>query len=304
MNHLSLSISEAKEIDLVSYLNDLGFRPEKVVRGNYWYLSPLREEKHASFQVNRKKNLWYDFGIGEGGTIIDFAMRYHHCSIAQCLEKLQNPFAALLPPSDPRQSTAVQKRTTRIISVSSIINPALCHYLRERKIPLELARQYCSEVHYRAHGKQYFAIGFKNKSGGYELRSARFKGCIAPKDVTIIRKKDAKAIAAFEGFFSFLSYLACKEKSPALLPELKSHYLILNSLALFKKNRKIIEAHDQIHLFLDLDPAGNKATEMALGWDKRYHDERQFYQGHKDLNEMLVDMEVARHRQQVKSRAP
>jgi len=31
----------------------------------YWYLSPLREEKEASFKVNRKKNVWYDHGIGK-----------------------------------------------------------------------------------------------------------------------------------------------------------------------------------------------------------------------------------------------
>ena len=33
------------------------------------------------------------------------------------------------------------------------------------------------------HGRAYFAIGFPNIAGGYEMRSPYYKGCIAPKDI-------------------------------------------------------------------------------------------------------------------------
>ena len=38
----------------------------------------------------------------------------------------------------------------------------------------------------------YFAVGFPNRSGGYEIRNKLFKGCIAPKDITHIRQEQTK----------------------------------------------------------------------------------------------------------------
>jgi len=63
---------EAKQIDLVDYLAALGHRPQKIRNKDYWYHSPLRDEKTASFKVNRSLNVWYDHGIGKGGNLIDF----------------------------------------------------------------------------------------------------------------------------------------------------------------------------------------------------------------------------------------
>jgi len=83
-----LSCADARQIDLVDYLAALGFRPQQIRGTDYWYRSPLREEKTASFKVNRKKNIYYDHGTGEGGTIIDFGVRYFKCSIADFLNRL------------------------------------------------------------------------------------------------------------------------------------------------------------------------------------------------------------------------
>ncbi len=68
-----LSIEEAKQTDLVDYLSKSGHQPAKVRGNDYWYLSPLREEKTPSFKVNRKLNRWYDHGLGKGGNIIDWS---------------------------------------------------------------------------------------------------------------------------------------------------------------------------------------------------------------------------------------
>jgi DNA primase len=68
------SCTEARQMDIVSYLSTLGYEPAKIRNFDYWYLSPLRSEKTPSFKVNRKLNLWYDHGIGKGGNVIDFAI--------------------------------------------------------------------------------------------------------------------------------------------------------------------------------------------------------------------------------------
>lgn len=69
-----LSFAEARKIDLVQYLSDLGFEPAKIRSNDYWYLSPLRQEKTPSFKVNRKLNVWFDHGIQKGGNLVNFGM--------------------------------------------------------------------------------------------------------------------------------------------------------------------------------------------------------------------------------------
>lgn len=71
-------LEKLKGIDLVAYLESLGFEPVRVRNNDYWYLSPLRNERTPSFKVNRKLNRWYDFGEGFGGSIIDFGLSLIH----------------------------------------------------------------------------------------------------------------------------------------------------------------------------------------------------------------------------------
>jgi len=54
MNTPLFSIHEARQQDMVDYLQQLGYLPEKIRGNDYWYLSPLRNEKTPSFKVNRR----------------------------------------------------------------------------------------------------------------------------------------------------------------------------------------------------------------------------------------------------------
>ena len=58
-----------------------------------------------------------------------------------------------------------------------------------------------------AMAKYTMAIGFKNDSGGYELRNPYFKGSSSPKDITTFNN-GAKEATVFEGFIDFLSFMA------------------------------------------------------------------------------------------------
>ena len=57
-----MDISKAKKISIVDYLEKKGYTHVKIRRGQYWYRSPLREEKTPSFVVNNNLHKWYDFG--------------------------------------------------------------------------------------------------------------------------------------------------------------------------------------------------------------------------------------------------
>ena len=44
------------------------------------WTSPMRDEYKASLHVNPAKNVWYDFGITRGGTVVELVMMAKRCS--------------------------------------------------------------------------------------------------------------------------------------------------------------------------------------------------------------------------------
>ncbi|RPD44013.1 toprim domain-containing protein [Paracnuella aquatica] len=280
------SCEEAKNIDMVSYLSSLGYEPAKVQNIDYWYLSPLRNEKTPSFKVNRKLNRWYDHGLGKGGNLIDFAILYNNCTVGEFLRavhavpSLHQP--DLLNKTSPQLETAEQ---IKILDIRPLSSFALCRYLRQRRIPFEIAGSFCREVTYELNQRRYFAIGFKNDVGGYELRNAFFKGSSAPKSFTSIAV-GANEVAVFEGFFDFLSFMAIATNQQ-LLP---GDFLVLNSLSFFEKARSFMEKHDCINLFLDQDKTGQNCTRYALSLSEKYRDKSSLYKYYKDFNDWMVNI--------------
>src|SRR5450432_847969 len=292
MSSRHISCREAKEIDLIHYLQKLGYKASKIRGWDYWFLSPFRNETTASFKVNRNKNVWFDFGEGIGGSIIDFGIRYYSCSVKEFLYNLEQEDGISFSFHEriPEQSEA-ELAKIMVTDCRQIADPALRQFLHQRNIPLIIANRFCSEIEFELYGKKYLAIGFKNDQGGYEFRSADFKGSSSPKGVTWI-KNDPESLSVFEGFFDFLSFqmqlLFDKELIHAL-PKKQDSYVILNSLTFLQRNRELMEQHQSIHLYLDRDEAGLKATRQALEWSEKYRDKSHLYHGYKDLNEYHIE---------------
>lgn len=274
-----LTCEQAKQVDMVEYLGALGYNPSKIEGNDYWYISPLREEKTASFKVNRKQNVWFDHGTGQGGNLVDFGIIHNDCTVKELLENLGGNFSfhkrlakTLIPIESP----------LRVISEKNLLSLTLLRYLRQRRVTNEVAKKYCSEVTFSLNDTIYSAIGFKNNKGGFELRNQWFKGSSSPKAVTGI-ENGSKKLAVFEGFFNFL----CYQSLPLNQTASPLNFLVLNSISFFEKNRQYMERHDHVLLFLDRNQAGQKLTEMALKWNRKYRDESHLYKGYKDLNEWM-----------------
>ncbi len=279
-----VSIAEAKESDLVDYLSALGYEPARIRNVDYWYLSPLRNEKTPSFKVNRRLNKWFDHGLGKGGNLIDFGITYYQCSVSDFLQKFRAGLY-VYPPVRNKSLQPQQEPESRIqiLQVKPLFSTRLLHYLSQRKIPLEVAGKFCKEVVYELDRKQSHAIGFENNSGGYEIRSPFAKISSSPKDITVI-DNGAEHASVFEGFFDLLSYMAINQKERLAA----QNYMVLNSISLFEKARPVLETHSQISLYLDRDHAGQTLTQRALSLSDQYRDASSFYSNHKDLNEWLV----------------
>jgi DNA primase len=293
-----MTIKEAKEMDLVDYLSKLGHKPASIKGPEHWYFSPLHEEKDPSFSVNRKLNQWYDFSIGKGGNLVDFGIQYHRCSISELLQKLSSPRTDVEKHlAHAQQMKDTEKKPIEILSTHLISSYPLSRYLRSRRIKEDIANRYCQEVRYKSNDKIYYALGFKNDSGGYELRNEKYKGGNSPKDVTSILN-GAKDLAVFEGFFDFLSYQTLNANQD--VPD--RNFLILNSTAFFEKNLPFMQEHRHVHLYLDTDKTGEKYTLQALTLDKdKFKDERRLYHPYKDLNDWLMHFgQIQRQRLQQK----
>lgn len=298
-----LTCAQAKQLDMVNCLASWGHYPQKVRNYDYWYLSPLREEREPSFKVNRRLNVWFDQGTGKGGDLIDFGTRYFNCSISDLLQRLAQQQAGLAlsfhphPGSDDRRQGAAyfagEKKDAPgnkivILDARSIKEQSLLDYLQKRCIPVEIANRFCKEVDFLLYGKQHTVVGFPNNAGGYELRNENFKGSSSPKDITLQIGKHSSDLVVFEGFFSFLSFQTINRNKETPL----SNCLILNSLSFFEKSRPIMDKYNQVYLVLDRDAAGINNTRKALEWNTgkqdKYIDRSEFYRGHKDLNDWLV----------------
>lgn len=294
-----LSCNQANQIDLVDYLVRLGYTPEKIIRNDHWFLSPFRDEKTPSFKVNRQLNVWYDHGIGKGGRLVDFGTAFHQCPVNELLQRLSNSNGQCLsfhqpqnPRADEKKNEMSQSDKIQVLGSGKLSHPALLNYLQSRKIPVDIAGNFCREVDFQLNQKKYFAIGFPNSAGGYELRSPKFKGSSAPKSTSLIQESKSENLVVFEGFFNFLSFQTLqKNNGKALndLPKLQSHFLVLNSLSFLEKRREAMEKYAAIHLCLDRDKAGLQATAKALQWSDKYKDLSKLYCKHKDLNEYLVN---------------
>lgn len=278
-----LSIEEAKKIDITAYLSSLGFQPVKIRNADYWYNSPLRKENEPSFKVNQKLNVWFDHGLGKGGNLIDFGLLFHNCNLTDFLEKINtNSYAQNQTVEHIRQIDSKEGKL-KIVDDFPLRSTSLLNYLEDRKIPLEIARQFCREVRYEINDKKYFGIGFKNNSGGYEIRNPYYKISSSPKDITSINN-GATEVAVFEGFIDFLSFKATTKN----LPENGQDFVVLNSVSFFERARPFMENHESIRLYLDRDNTGLNCTERALSLSTKYKDESHLYKSFNDFNDYLT----------------
>lgn len=286
-----MNIEDTKKIRIADYLHSLGYSPVKQQGGSLWYKSPLRKEHEPSFKVNADRNLWYDFGAGKGGNIIALAQEFYASdNIPYLLDRIaeQSPAIRPVPFSFGKQSSL--QPSFQQLEVVQLSSPALYSYLQERGISAELAKKECKEVHFTNNGKRYFAIGFPNISGGYEIRNKFFKGCISPKDITHIQQqKKQDTCYMFEGFMDYLSFLTLRmKKSPGYADLDRQDYIILNSVSNLSKALYPLGNYEKIHCFFDNDKAGIEAVQtLYKEYGLRVRDASRIYGRYKDLSDYL-----------------
>lgn len=275
-----MNCTTANKLSIAGFLTSKGFRPVKHTDNSFTYCSPLRNEKTASFRVDRIKNLWYDFGTGMGGRLIDLVCELYKVEVAGALLILSGESRSIQPFSFDKQ--LIKSSPLIIEKVRPIQAYYLLQYLKERGIPYYISSRYAHEVHFTINEKKLFTLGFKNDLGGWELRNKFYKGSTSPKAITTI-PGTPDTLNIFEGFMDFLSCLTQLKTY-----HLKGTTIVLNSLSLINKVIYDMGGFGTINLFLDNDQAGEKHTKQIQNLYPHAVDQAKLiYPCHKDFNEFL-----------------
>jgi len=277
-------IDVMRHIPLADFLARLGHEPVRRSGNELWYRAPYRNERTPSFRVNVAKQLWYDFGTGKGGDIFTLAGEFIGSNdFMEQVKFIAETANMPMPVSEMSKPTFLPKPSEPAfegVEATPLFRSPLTDYLAERGIPYGIASRYCCRLNYAARGKRYFAVGFRNMGGGYELRTRFMKWCLPPKDISVIRN-GSLTCNLFEGFIDFLSW-------KVLGISRGEDYLVLNSVALLERSFPYLDNYGKIRCYLDNDDAGKRTLAVLR---KRYGDRiddcSDLYAGCKDLNEYL-----------------
>lgn len=286
----------ANQKDIVGFLISNGIRPVERRNNGLFFISPFRNEKTPSFKVDQDKNIWYDFGTGTGGRLIDLVCQLHKVNVSTALNIISGTEISPTPflSFDQQKEKIHSEKVIEIKHIQKLQNKALIDYIESRGIPYNIASMYTEEAYYKTYPgqiKSFFAIAFKNDKGGYELRSNiksskfpnGFKGSTSPKTITTIIGNNSK-INVFEGFMDFLSALVFFEYEPV------NKTIILNSLSHLRQLYEMIPTNACVNLFLDNDLPGKEAAkEITSKYPNAKNQAIKIYPEFKDFNDLICN---------------
>lgn len=292
-----MNCQQINNIPFRELLEELGFKPVKENNKELWFLSPLRDEKTASFKINISNNTFYDFGEGTGSTIVDFWCGFKNCNVKTAIDEISRLFS--FPQQEPKAQYNKKRQPLKpakqpqikILDVRPITHTKLIEYLEDRYLS-ERIYPYIKEVTFELKSIRNFAIGFKNDKGGYELRNSLFKSCTS-KSITTVIKEDSKVLCIFEGFMDYLSYLEQTVTSEFEIvqnwyKDMNESFLVLNSLSMKEQVIPYIKQFEHVKLYLDNDNAGQSLTAELVSLFPHAENCSISYSQFKDYNEYHV----------------
>lgn len=286
-------------IQISALLLELKFLPVKKSGKELFYISMLRDsDTDPSFCVNDDKRLWHDWGGGnssgiKGGNIIDFGIAYwpqksFHEVLSEIVLLTRNTKYGNVPLSTNkinRPRLAIKLPHYKVEDVKDIgNNPVITAYLQYRGI-LDAPHDDIKEIYYyvedeKKERKRYFAAGWQNEVGIWEVRNKYFKGSLGKKAVSFI-PGDPQSLVAFEGYLNYKSWQLSN-------PDATQSILVLNSTSLLQAGISKAKSFSQISTFFDNDKNGR---ETWLAWSlalPHAADASSIYEGYNDYNALTM----------------
>ena len=186
-----MNLNDINKLDLEQILvNNYLLKSIKKSEKSIWVISPFRpNETTPSFHVSKiyKYDIWFDHGNGLGGKNVDFFMNYLKTDLKGVLKYFNDNSFSFQKQNDFQFEKVQTKNEYEILELKEISSFPLIQYLEERKLPLEIVKRYCKEIHYKLNDKKYYAIAFPNDQNGFEIRNKYVKMCLFKKDISLIK---------------------------------------------------------------------------------------------------------------------
>ena len=140
-------------------------------------LCPFHEEKSPSFNVAPAKGVWYCFGCGKGGDVIDFVMEFEHLTFAETVERLAEKVGIQLRYEETSTGAAPSRnreQRTRLIDAHRAAAEFFATTLRSPEAIT--GRQFLDERGFDRDAAAHFGVGYAPRDGEALLRHLRGRG--------------------------------------------------------------------------------------------------------------------------------
>ena len=147
-------LEEVDIFEVISQYVDLKKRGK-----NYFGLSPFRSETKPSFSVAPDKNMWYDFGSGQGGNAVQFLIEYEKISFSEAIRSLAEKHnIEIVEVGDEQQSNLYDQ----LYEIHNLANLFFINNLSSKKG--SKAKSYMKDRFFDDTIIKRFSIGFANDS--------------------------------------------------------------------------------------------------------------------------------------------
>jgi hypothetical protein len=277
-----LSFEVINRIDMVDFLSTIGVEPKRIKAHCFYYISPLagHPQHRTTFIVNHHLNRWRETTTRQAGTLADLAVRLYDCTIGELTTILR----AALPPVLQSAAVAIKSAPPAIAieRTQPIRSTFLENFLWERRIPLDVAREYCVEAWYSHGNKTYAALALPNDAGGFELFDRYRRNRVQPSGPTHIRH-GSNSLAVFRHALDLLTYVSFMSVPASRITDL----LLLNAPVAFPVVQEMLAGYCEKHLFLPNDAAGILFSTQATRVFPESHDHRSMYAGYLTLSDWI-----------------
>lgn len=248
--------STCGQVPLCKLLEHLGHTPAKINGNEHLYYNVLKSaDSRFSFIVNEQLDIWYDRLTRKSGNVIDFCSAYWpELNLEQVSEKLgdigqllANTIRIQPTKNGGRKRLAIKLPLYHIEETRPVgCNSEIREYLQSQDI-WEISIGHVKEVYYyfvdeNKRRKDFFAAGWQNENGGWEVRGRNFSGCLGKKGMTFVQGKNNRLVL-FEDYFDYLYWrYANRAYEPSIL--------VLNSPEFLDAAKKRASRFDDVAFYL------------------------------------------------------
>lgn len=167
-----------RQTDIVRVVSD--YVPLKKKGANWMACCPFHQEKSPSFSVNPVKDIYYCFGCGKGGSIINFVMEIERLSFPEAVRVVAEKAGVPLPALEQEDRYAARKiEAESVIKLNSWALEWWEQQLKEDSREAQNAREYLTGRGITEETRALFRLGYAPDRWDWLLAHLEAKGASA-----------------------------------------------------------------------------------------------------------------------------